>query len=114
MSRNTGPTAAVRQQVIERDHGLCARCRFQGNQIHHRRPRGLGGSTDPMINNVANLIFVCSPCHLAIELHRERSYAQGWLLKHTPELPSEVALLDRTGRLFFLTEEGDVIVVVKS
>lgn len=66
-----------------------------------------------MINNPANLVYVCARCHLAIELHRERSYAEGWLLKHTLEAPSEVPLRDRVGRLFFLTEEGGVVVLVQ-
>jgi hypothetical protein len=62
-----------------------------------------------MINNPANLTFVCGRCHLVIELHRERSYAEGWLLRHTRELPSEVPLITLDGSQFFLTEEGTVI-----
>jgi hypothetical protein len=54
--------------------------------LHHRRPRGMGGSKDPRINDPANLLALCGSgttgCHGLIESYRERSYEHGWLLRH--------------------------------
>lgn len=103
----TGPTPAVRQVVMSRNHGICLRCnRAQGEQIHHRRPRGRGGSSLPEANAADNLVFICSSCHSYIESHRTESYRTGWLLRHTNEEPGSVALVDRSGRTFFITDDG--------
>ena len=52
MARSTGPTPSTVRVVWERDLGSCARCgtglRFEdrgyGWSVHHRSPRGMGGS----------------------------------------------------------------------
>lgn len=48
----------ARKIVIERDKGLCVRCRFHGNHVHHILPRSLGGS-----NDLSNLVLLCMECH---------------------------------------------------
>jgi 5-methylcytosine-specific restriction protein A len=95
---------------MARDAGRCRRCGAIGHQIHHRRPRGMGGTSDPLINNPSNLVLLCQPCHAEVESAREQAYDSGWLLRHASlELPSEVPLVDLQGRTFFLTEEGTVV-----
>lgn len=76
-------------------------------QIHHRKPRGLGGSSDPLINSPSNLLLLCSRCHIEVERDRTVAYEQGWLVRyrHDPaRFPVWLA-----GRGFcFLTAHGDV------
>ena len=108
----TGPSQRTRTAVVARSqahgHARCERC---GNrppeQIHHRKPRGRGGTSDPAINNPTNLVAICAPCHLAIELGRADAYADGWLV-HNSDDPAAVPLRYR-GRLAQLTDDGDVI-----
>lgn len=83
--RDTGPARRVRTLVVARSqvrgHPSCERCgAAQPEQIHHRKPRRLGGTRDPQANQPANLVAICAGCHLAIEMHRSRAYAHGWLV----------------------------------
>jgi len=45
----TGFPKKVRAIIEARAKGICERCQFTnvGLQIHHRRPRGMGGSKTP-------------------------------------------------------------------
>src|SRR5215207_5541331 len=82
---------------------------FVGYEIQHRIARGRGGTKDPGINSMANLVLVCSSCHDCIERReRAQAYETGWAIKHGQELPSDVPLVDVYGRKFWLTDEGDV------
>jgi hypothetical protein len=91
-TRYTGPTAAMRKAVLERDDFTCTRC---GLTIHgkpyslqHRLPRGRGGT-----NTMANLVTFCGDathpdyCHSHVEQHRARATREGWLVPTgiTPE-----------------------------
>lgn len=52
---------SVRRGVYKRDGWRCALCdSTDGLQIHHVRPRGMGGGNSPM-----NLITLCWRCHAA-------------------------------------------------
>lgn len=90
--RATGPDLRTRQGVIDRDERRCRRCRAPMAHLHHRKPRGLGGSRDPLINSPANLVCLCAGCHEWIERHRTESYDTGWLV-HRRESPSDIPLL---------------------
>lgn len=89
------PTARTRSVVKHRaerhGHPLCERCGSAlGTNIHHRRPRGAGGSSDPATNVPSNLLLLCGSgttgCHGWIESHRTVAYRHGWLLQswHNP------------------------------
>lgn len=56
------------------------------HQIHHRRPRGMGGSSDDACGTAANGIWVHPNCHGKIESNREQAYMKGWLVRqgHDP------------------------------
>lgn len=88
MSR-TGPNRAVVNVVLTRSDHHCERCgRARPDQIHHRKPRGAGGTSDPAINFPSNLLALCTMCHLEVERDRSVSYEQGWLVRreHDPAL----------------------------
>lgn len=92
----TGPDLATRQLVIDRAQRRCERCRQPGEQIHHRKPRGMGGTSDPAINALPNLVFVCGDCHREIESHRSDAYESGWLVRRWRD-PAEVTAWDLAG-----------------
>lgn len=103
----TGLSTKTRRLVKDRDRGRCLRCGARAEQIHHRRPRGRGGSSLAAANQPDNLVSLCSRCHEHIERNRLEAYASGWLLKHTVQSPAEVPLKDLAGSRFYLTEDGD-------
>jgi len=87
----TGATPGVVRTVFTRDEGCCARCgsaitgeRGRDWSVHHRRPRGSGGSRIGWVNSAANLVLLCGSgttgCHGHIESHRTESYEAGFLV----------------------------------
>lgn len=92
--RKTGPDKATVDLVRQRDRDQCRRCHGNGEQIHHRRPRGMGGTRDPLINATSNLVLLCSACHLHVETHRTEAFNDGWLVsQHSSRLPSAIPLV---------------------
>ena len=83
---------AVEQLVIERDRGACVRCaapvthleRGRAWSIHHRRPRGTGGTSLAWVNQPANLIVLCGSgttgCHGWAERERTKAFDLGLLV----------------------------------
>lgn len=106
--RDTGPTKAGRDVVKRRSGGLCERCGRLGEQIHHRKPRAMGGSTVVAINQAANLLHVCVLCHLDIESHRETAYAYGWLVPRSTD-SALWAVLRYDGQWVLLTIDGGYV-----
>ena len=94
MGRRTGPAKAVVEMVLARSGGMCERCGGNGEQIHHRRPRGMGGTHRQETNMPANLVNLCRECHGWVESHRTQALADGWLIRQaSPQSPSEVLLM---------------------
>ncbi|QXW04037.1 hypothetical protein [Rhodococcus globerulus] len=96
--RDTGFPDAVKKLIHDRSGRRCeVRQACHGDaavQIHHRRPRGAGGSSLAWVNQAANGLDVCSPCHTFIESAREYSEAHGWLVSMNKKLrPNEVPVL---------------------
>jgi hypothetical protein len=112
------PTRATLEKVQSRDEGRCASCghhvhgeRGRDWSLHHRRPRGAGGTSLAWVNLPANLILLCgsgtTACHGVIESNRATSYIEGFLvhrngIRRADEVPIEHAvhgrvLLDDTG-----------------
>ena len=105
--RKTGPDRATADMVLRRDRHRCRRCGGAGQQIHHRRPRGMGGTRDPLINSPSNLVLLCQACHAWIEGHRTDAARDGWLLSRlTSSSPASVPIV--TGGLpVWLGDDGD-------
>lgn len=79
--RKTGPTPEVRAIVWHRGEGRCVLCGCsRGEQIHHRRPRGIGGTRLDWINQPANLVLLCQSCHQHIETNRTVFRERGFLI----------------------------------
>ena len=84
-----------RAAVLQRCEGLCERCaRWLANipaDLHHRRPRGMGGTSDPDIHQPANMLALCRVCHRWVEDNRTVALEQGWLIsQHDTRPPYEI------------------------
>ena len=92
--RDTGPTRAMREAVKVRDGGRCVRCGDPAGSIHHRKPRGMGGThgaESDRINGPAWLLSLCGSgvtgCHGWVEGNRTRAEELGYLiLRNGPEV----------------------------
>ena len=65
----------TRLLVLERDNYQCQRCGDTRDlHIHHRLPRGRGGTHDP-----ENLVTLCGwRCHVWVEGNPEKAREEGW------------------------------------
>lgn len=89
------PQASV-DRVHQRSRQRCERCGTANAtrwSLHHRKPRGMGGTKDPMINSPANLLLLCGSgtegCHGWIEWNRAAAYDAG-LLVHRYDDPASM------------------------
>ena len=108
MKRDTQAPADVVAGVRMRDHDRCARCgvivahRRRGIDwsLHHRRPRGMGGTRNPGIHSPANLVILCgsgtTDCHGWVESNRTAATLEGFLISHlSTDDPAAVAIEHR-------------------
>jgi len=75
----------LREHILMRSGGVCECCGQQRYEsLHHRTPRGMGGSIDPALNSPANITGVCghgtAKCHGRIEVSRIIAMNYGWLV----------------------------------
>lgn len=109
----------VDEKVIARDIGACARCgrhvahleRSLAWSIHHRRPRGAGGTSLAWVNEAANQIILCGSgttgCHGWVESRRAEARMAGFLVPLNGVLRAdEVAIRHKTLGLVLLNDEG--------
>lgn len=69
----------------------------------------MGGTSDPEINSLCNLVLLCRKCHNEVESHRSQALADGWLI-HAEKKPSEVPVNLPAFGPTLLTKEGSYIV----
>lgn len=103
----TGPDRATRDRVRQRCRDCCELCGLLAvaGQIHHRRPRGMGGSSDPALNRPSNLVLLCWDCHRFVEqIQRRAAYEYGWLVPSGIRPDLHPFLL--WGRWVLLTDAG--------
>lgn len=101
----TGPSEEVRQTVRNRDHHRCVLCGIPSGEIHHRRPRGMGGTRQTWINLPANLVVLCRRCHTEVESRRERYRDLGFLIPMGDDT-AEMIPLTYPDRFVFLFNDG--------
>lgn len=51
---------------------------LSGGDIHHRDPRGMGGSTDAVVNGISNAAVLCRRHHDLCEARDRRMGRRGW------------------------------------
>lgn len=106
--RGTGFDRRTVAVILDRDGHACASCGSVGNVVaHHRRNRGMGGSTDTETNSVRNGLALCWACNGLAEHHAH--YAQearerGVKLRHGDPLTTPVRYAD--GALYLLRTDG--------
>lgn len=109
---------ANRQIVQGRAFGRCERCLAVElcGDLHHRRPKGLGGSKAVDRHDVANLVHLCRSCHRWAHGNPTAAAAAGFLVprssgQHFTAVPitnlaGETRFLDNEGQ--YLKEQADV------
>lgn len=114
----TGFSKPVEALIIARDLGNCARCgrhvvhlqRGIAWSIHHRRSRGMGGTSIEWVNGAANGIILCGSgttgCHGEVERRDVDAYASGFLIRRGVQKADEVAIRHKTLGLVYLTDGG--------
>lgn len=91
MSVRGGFPTDVATAIWHRDRGRCARCgiglvrerRGADWAIHHREPRGAGGTTGRVrdwVNRAANGVCLCNGCHEWVEKHRASAITAGFIV----------------------------------
>lgn len=101
----------IRRLVDERDFNRCVVCGewTQGRtySLHHRRPRGMGGTRKP--DTPANLITVCGDgtvgCHEWIETNRSEASENGWLVSAYRD-PADIPVIYPDGLPYYLDPDG--------
>lgn len=102
----TGFTPKVRALILQRDGGCVICGRTHGAlQIHHRAPRGMGGSKAAWVNQPPNGITLCADHHRWVEANRAEAEAAGWIVRRGITLPADVPVLYLTG-LRWLRPDG--------
>lgn len=111
-TRSTGPSRGVVDLVLERAGGRCELGfeplrGFRGvhYDVHHRRPRRMGGSRQPDTNSPSNLVVLCRRCHEVVETCRGDAYFDGWLLASRDD-PARIAVRLGGERFAWLTADG--------
>lgn len=112
MSAPKGFPQAVRDIVLERDNGRCAWCGLpldDSAQLHHRRPRGRGGSRLPWVNLPGNGVFLHARCHTVVESQRAGSIEDGFLVSmNGVAVSSEVEIVHAVHGRCLLSDDGTV------
>lgn len=103
--RDTGPSRTVLRILAGRSEGLCEfwQCLTGAAHTHHRRPRRMGGSTDPDTNQASNLLRLCPPHHDWVESQRLKALELGLLL-HASAVPLRAPVLLRYGRVLLCND----------
>lgn len=115
----TDISRAIRELVLARDSFVCVSCRrhvggMVGYSIHHRVPRGMGGSKLPWINQPGNLLTLCGSattgCHQWVESHRDSAYEWGYLIRryHGNFQPPEFVKVLTAGGWVLFDNEGSL------
>lgn len=109
----SGFPTTIRTLVYARAGSRCERCGVYayGGSLHHRRPRGMGGTKDPAARSAANALLLCGTgttgCHGWVESHRADALELGLLVRQGHD-PHDVPATIRIGRVL-LGEHGEYL-----
>lgn len=111
-SKSRGPSRATREVVWSRAGGRCERCGAVPDwhsSVHHRQPRGMGGSRQSHLNKPSNLLFLCGSgttgCHGWVESNRTKSVNDGYIVPRYA-VPSTTPVKYRDDYWVTLDEDG--------
>lgn len=116
----SAPTKETLHLVFTRDEGCCARCgapitgaRGRDWSLHHRRPRGSGGTSLAWVNLPGNLVMLCgsgvTACHGDVESYRMAAMSAGFLVSMNGWAVSSQVRIDHAIHGFvFLLDDGTV------
>ena len=81
----TGFPPDVQSAIMARAYNNCElmlapSCSYKAETIHHRKPRGMGGTSRREINYADNGLLACNVCHATVESRREWSLKHGFLV----------------------------------
>lgn len=100
---------SIRAEILARANFACELC-YEPSwavNVHHRRPRQMGGTKAPWIDNHENLLALCGSgttgCHGHVESRRQDAYGFGWLLRHGMD-PAFTPFCDLRGHWWLLFE----------
>jgi 5-methylcytosine-specific restriction enzyme A len=82
--RPTGFSPEVVELVTMRSGYNCevmaTGCTLMAEELHHRRPRGMGGSRRVDTNTAANALAICRRCHNRVESMRNWARDNGFVI----------------------------------
>lgn len=105
-------TTEARRLIEQRAKGFCEYCALplgRNAHLHHRQPRGIGGTSTETAGQACNALRVHPQCHAKIEANREEAYRKGWLVRK-PLHPATVPVW-RWGNWTILHLDGSISVV---
>ena len=72
----------VKNAVLLRSKGRCEMCGTSSEAVHfhHRQPRQMGGTSNPLVGGADNALLLHPRCHDRVEKNRATSYLMGWLV----------------------------------
>ena len=106
------PTKTAVTALQARDRGTCVpqvACTgaTTGLVPHHRRNRGMGGSTLPDRHALSGILSACRECNSALEDQACAAfYANGWKVRHGAASPADIPVLYPDGRWYLLNDSG--------
>ena len=101
-----------RQLVQGRAFGRCERCLEATlcGHLHHRRPKGLGGSKAPDRHDVSNLVYLCPADHSWAHGNPSEAAESGFIVpRSSGNHPLDVPITDLTGQTRYLDNEGQYL-----
>lgn len=97
----------ARQVVMERSGWRCERClSLPVDAVHHRRPKGMGGTDVAWVEQPANLVALCRGCHEWVHAHPYEARQSGWLLSKWSGMADSSPITDLSGVTVWLTDDG--------
>lgn len=114
--RQTGFPPAARRLIMERagvegdwvrDEVSGMWVRVEDAQLHHRIPRGSGGTKRLEVNHAANGLVLSPTTHYRVEVNRREAMKKGWLIsKLSADLPCAVPVLLHHGWVLLDNQGG--------
>ena len=112
MPRPTGFPRPVIELVTARSQNYCecmsTGCTLIAEHMHHRRPKGMGGTWRPESQWASNALHVCLRCHLKIHAMPTWSRTHGFLVRQSDD-PAATPVWWRCSQRILLDDTGNTI-----